>query len=98
MMSLAGIVDAAISETGATSMKDLGKVMKAVMPRLAGQNVDGKLVNELVRKRLGTSPLASRTTSRDKLFARDSRLCDRRLSTSLSSILLKGRVASAAFF
>jgi uncharacterized protein len=51
---LDGIVDAAISETGATSVKDLGKVMKAVMPRLAGQNVDGKLVNELVRKRLGT--------------------------------------------
>src|SRR5213594_2092350 len=42
----------AIAETGATSAKDMGRVMKAVMARLAGQNVDGKTVNELVRKRL----------------------------------------------
>ncbi len=42
----------AIAETGATSPKDIGRVMKAVMARLAGQNVDGKTVNELVRKRL----------------------------------------------
>jgi uncharacterized protein YqeY len=43
----------AISETGATSAKDMGRVMKAVMARLAGQNVDGKTVNALVRKALG---------------------------------------------
>jgi uncharacterized protein YqeY len=43
----------AIAETGASSPKDLGRVMKAAMARLAGQNVDGKSVNELVRKRLG---------------------------------------------
>ena len=43
----------AIAETGATSAKDMGPVMKAAMARLAGQNVDGKAVNELVRKRLG---------------------------------------------
>ena len=42
----------AIAETGATSAKDMGKVMKAVMPKLAGQTVDGKVVNELVRKKL----------------------------------------------
>jgi hypothetical protein len=42
----------AIAETGATSAKDMGRVMKAVMARLAGQNVDGKTVNELVRKQL----------------------------------------------
>jgi hypothetical protein len=47
-------VDAAIAETGATSAKDLGRVMKAVMARLAGGGtVDGKLVNELVRRKLG---------------------------------------------
>jgi uncharacterized protein YqeY len=46
-------VDAAIAETGASSGKDLGRVMKAVMGRLAGRAVDGKTVNELVRKRLG---------------------------------------------
>ncbi len=45
------IVDA-ISETGATSPKDVGKVMKAAMARLAGQQVDGKSVNELVRRKL----------------------------------------------
>jgi len=43
----------AVAETGATSPKDMGRVMKAVMAKLAGQNVDGKTVNELVRKQLG---------------------------------------------
>ena len=48
-------VSEAIAETGATSAKDAGRVMKAAMARLAGQTVDGKAVNELVRKRLGGS-------------------------------------------
>jgi uncharacterized protein YqeY len=48
-----GAVDQAIAETAASSVKDLGRVMKAVMSRLAGQTVDGKLVNELVRRKLG---------------------------------------------
>ena len=43
----------AIAESGATSVKDMGRVMKAVMAKLAGQNIDGKAVNELVRARLG---------------------------------------------
>ncbi len=43
----------AIAETGATSAKDMGKVMKAAMAKLAGQTIDGKVVNELVRKKLG---------------------------------------------
>ena len=43
----------AIAETAATSPKDLGRVMKAAMAKLAGQNVDGKTVNELARKTLG---------------------------------------------
>jgi len=43
----------AVAETGATSAKDLGKVMKAVMPKLAGKNADGKAVNEAVRRTLG---------------------------------------------
>ena len=46
-------VDAAIASTGAASAKDLGKVMKAVMADLAGKTVDGKMVNELVRRKLG---------------------------------------------
>jgi uncharacterized protein len=45
----------AIAETGATSPKDIGRVMKAAMARLAGQTIDGKAVNELVRKKLGGS-------------------------------------------
>ncbi len=45
------VIDA-IAETGAASAKDMGKVMKAALARLAGQTVDGKVVNELVRKRL----------------------------------------------
>ena len=46
-------VDAAIAETGASSPKDMGKVMKAVMPKLAGKNADGRTVNESVRRKLG---------------------------------------------
>jgi hypothetical protein len=45
------VVDA-IQETGATSPKDMGRVMKAAMARLTGQTVDGKAVNELVRRKL----------------------------------------------
>jgi hypothetical protein len=47
------VVAAAIRETGATSAKDLGKVMKAVMAALAGTPVDGKHVNLVVRRALG---------------------------------------------
>jgi uncharacterized protein len=43
-----------IAETGAASPKDMGRVMKAVMAKLSGQNVDGKTVNELVRKNLAS--------------------------------------------
>ena len=46
-------VVAAIAETGATSPKDIGKVMKAVMPKLAGKNADGRTINEAVRRKLG---------------------------------------------
>lgn len=46
-------VDAAIASTGATSAKDMGRVMKAAMADLAGKTVDGKAVNELVRRKLG---------------------------------------------
>lgn len=49
---LSAAVDAAIAETGATSAKDMGRVMKAVMGRFAGQTVDGKAVNDLVRRKL----------------------------------------------
>ena len=45
------VVDA-IAETGATSPKDMGRVMKAALGKLAGQTVDGKVVNELVRQKL----------------------------------------------
>jgi hypothetical protein len=47
-------VSDAIAETGATSPKDMGRVMKAAMARLAGQTVDGKVVNELVRAKLNS--------------------------------------------
>ena len=46
-------VAAAIAETAAASPKDMGKVMKAVMPKLAGKHADGKTVNEAVRRKLG---------------------------------------------
>jgi uncharacterized protein YqeY len=46
-------VIAAVAETGATSMKEMGAVMKAAMAKLAGKNADGKLVSETVKKKLG---------------------------------------------
>ena len=42
----------AIAETGAASPKDMGRVMKAAMARLAGQTIDGKVVSDLVKQRL----------------------------------------------
>ncbi|MEE9239868.1 MAG: GatB/YqeY domain-containing protein [bacterium] len=45
-------VAAAVQETGATSPKEMGKVMKAVMAKFAGQTVDGKLVSGKVRAHL----------------------------------------------
>ena len=51
--ALAEIVDSIISETGAESMQDMGKVMPKVMKRVGGQ-ADGKTVQELVKKRLSS--------------------------------------------
>ncbi len=50
---LGAIIDAVVSETGASSPKDMGKVMKGVMGRLAGRTADGRVVSEMVKKRLG---------------------------------------------
>ena len=47
-------VAAAVLETGATSMKDMGKVMKATQSLLAGKNADGKLVSEIVKAKLSS--------------------------------------------
>ncbi len=46
-------VAAAISETGASSMKDMGKVMKAAQAVLAGKNANGRTVSEIVKAKLG---------------------------------------------
>ena len=45
-------VAVAIAETDASSMKDMGKVMKAVQAALAGKNADGRLVSEVVKSKL----------------------------------------------
>jgi uncharacterized protein YqeY len=47
------VVAEAISSTGASSMKDMGKVMKAAQAGLAGKNADGRLVSEIVKSKLG---------------------------------------------
>jgi uncharacterized protein YqeY len=47
-------VDESIREAGATSAKDFGRVMKAVMGKLAGRGVDGRTINEIVRRKLGS--------------------------------------------
>src|ERR1043165_6811634 len=48
-------VVAAIAETGASSMKDMGWVMKAAMAKLAGKNADGKTLSETVKTKLAAS-------------------------------------------
>ena len=45
-------VAAAIAETGSTSIKDMGKVMKAAQAALAGKNADGKVVADTVKAKL----------------------------------------------
>ncbi len=45
-------VEAAVAETGASSMKDMGAVMKAALALLAGKTADGKLVSDTVRSKL----------------------------------------------
>jgi uncharacterized protein YqeY len=45
------IVEDTIQEIGAESMKDMGKVMKAIMPKVKGK-ADGKVVNQIVREKL----------------------------------------------
>jgi uncharacterized protein len=47
------IVEETIAELGAGSIKEMGQVMKAVMAKFAGQRVDGKEVNQIVKSRLG---------------------------------------------
>ena len=46
------VVESVIRETSATTLKDMGPVMKAVLARLAGQPVDGKQLSDLVRSKL----------------------------------------------
>jgi uncharacterized protein len=49
---LEALVVSIISETGSSSMKDMGQIMKAVMARVAGQPIDGKHVSDLVKSKL----------------------------------------------
>jgi uncharacterized protein len=49
---LAELVDAAVTETGASEQKQMGQVMSALMPKLGGR-ADGKRVSAAVRERLG---------------------------------------------
>lgn len=46
------LVDAAVIQSGASSAKDMGAVMKVLMPQVQGK-ADGKLVNQIVREKLG---------------------------------------------
>jgi uncharacterized protein len=50
---IAAAVATALAETGVTDAKEMGKVMKAAMAKLAGKNADGKRVSEKVRAKLG---------------------------------------------
>jgi uncharacterized protein YqeY len=48
-------VSAAIADTGASSMKDMGRVMKAAQAALAGKNADGRAVSEIVKGKLSST-------------------------------------------
>jgi len=50
--AIAAAVEAAVLETSAAGPKDMGKVMKAVMAKLGGMSVDGRVVSDAVKKRL----------------------------------------------
>jgi uncharacterized protein YqeY len=50
---LGDLVSAAIAESGASEQKDMGNVMKALMPKVAGR-ADGKRVSQAVREKLGS--------------------------------------------
>jgi uncharacterized protein YqeY len=52
--AITAAIEAAVAETGAAGPKDMGKVMKAVMARLAGATVDGKALSDAVKKRLSS--------------------------------------------
>ena len=45
-------IEEAVQETGAASIKDMGKVMKATMVRLSGKTADGSRVSQLVKEKL----------------------------------------------
>jgi uncharacterized protein len=49
---VAAAVAAAVTESGASSMKDMGNVMKLILAKLEGRSVDGKAVSEAVKARL----------------------------------------------
>ena len=53
--AITAAVDAAVAELGASSIKDMGRVMKAVTAALAGQTVDGKALADAVKARLSSA-------------------------------------------
>jgi uncharacterized protein YqeY len=52
-------VDEAIAEVGASSMKDMGSVMKTVRAKLEGKTIDGKALSDMVKAKLGQSVVSS---------------------------------------
>ena len=52
LAELERLVDEAIHEAGASTPRDMGKVMKAAMAKIAGAQVDGKAVSDLVKRKL----------------------------------------------
>ena len=60
---LAGLVAAAVAETGAAGLPGMGKVMKAVTPRVAGRADGGRVAAE-VRRQLGAADRSGRPLRR----------------------------------
>ena len=70
------IVDDAIAEVGATSMRDLGRVMADVMPQVAGR-ADGSVVSQIVREKLAYGGLGETVTMPPERTGSPSLLCPR---------------------
>jgi uncharacterized protein len=50
---IAAAIEAAVSESGASSIKDMGSVIKLARQKLVGKPIDGKLLSDQVKTRLG---------------------------------------------
>ena len=84
------IVDWAVTEAKASSSKDMGNVMKLLMPKVQGK-ADGKLVNQLVKETTAADP-AIRSQAYSRRFTREARSRSRPIFSARSSACARARL------